>query len=955
MNIKNYISLLLTLLCLQSSNIFPVVSTTVPSNITTKVFDRATGNLYLGLEEPIVEGAPSIVAFKRFHGYGTPQYQTVVPASDNLIASSPIEFLTLATSRGNVNPLLAVVTKKLDEPNSQTTVLAYSSNFASDSKKGTSDNLVDAISQTTTGIVALAASETHIFAAVKPNQSPNDPPIFGDPDSGIAVVTITQEDDSIVLTQSDAENGTTTSKAKRVDPTIDELKIPTYSTSDPIITVTDIGIEVCLHWDDKLQRLYIGIESLRTNTTTQAGARSIIVARVVNTNGLMSFAEIAPDTAFTPGATNQIVGAKKTAMQTPLTIGALYLRTMHTSTGKSYLIVNGGNGVMVDSTTVVPGNRIFALPLVDVNDPANIKQGTLANIENPTFTQTADTPSELFTNQDPQANVGGGPFPLKPDKRISDIVVVGDTVYVSTKESQNSTDNTESGIWYSQALFDEYGTIYRWTPWTKRAFPGSTTKIKLFDVDAANGKLWAINDQIPTQVLSTAWIRAQDTKETDDLRELLNRDFACGCFAVLDLDQSTRRLAQESPARYALFGGMNQVAFVKISESQASKDPYDRDLITDTQYIQDVTINFDKPENYLLTALPVCAGCVKVLEYSRTFNTNYFFAGTQKGLYVFANREKEAFPINKDVNNLNAEPFISRRWQPAPNISGSIIDLKSDGNFLYVLTFETSNAKPIKNCLYKIKFEDTVAAMFTSGNIIKIAESAVTEPNSDLSAAKMFFAIQIMTTKDGNDFINEIVLATNNGIYTTNGVFSAGDQEGAAWQPVDDQDTSMYTGIFAVDNIPTETTQDYQHELSTVWPIQVADGQNCFTFEKSNIRQLNGSSSTDLPTFMPVNFNATPSGNFETDKEFETLDPISYFWSDGARRFFIMQRLFDPNWVNKIFVIPYNTLEWSISDPDTMLLTDPALKQIKTFYWIRHIGATGILMAGTDSGVVSLE
>jgi len=948
MNVKNYIFSFVILLCIQSCSILSVETVTLSPNATTKVFDRATGYLYLGLDES--SDLPAIIRFARFYGQSVINTETIVMSSNSLISGNAIEFLTLATSKGNVDPLLAVVAKNGSNPHEQTTVLAYSSNFPNDDKKAESNELKDASGNdneggaTTAGIVTLAASNSYIFAAVRPSGGD-----FGANNSGVAAVKVTNND-TITLEQTNAEiGGTNTQKAKKVDTTTEELKI----NNDPII----ISQEACLHWDETLKRLYIGMNGIQTNAidANPAGTRSIIVARV-NTNGSMTFEEIAPASVFLPDAANQIVGAIQANSTKPqLTIGALYLRTMHTSTGKSYLIAVGGNAQ--NGTTTVPGNRIFALPLVDVKDSTNITQGTLANVNNATFMQPATAPDEIFTSKNLTANVGDGPFALLPDKKISDIVVVGDAVYVSVPEVDQSNDN-ETGIWYSQALFDEEGVIYRWTPWTKRAFPLTTsiTGIQFFDVDAFNGKLWAV-DENTSKLHTTQWNRTQDA-ESNSLLEILNRDFACGCFSMLDLDQSTRGLGQESPTRYTLFGGVNQVAFIRISTSRAETAPYDRDTTTNTQYVQDVIIDkFNEPQNYLLTKLPVCSGCVKVLEFARTFTTNYFFAGTQKGLYVFTNRTGQAFVLDETVNYLNEEPFFSRRWQQAPNISGSIVDIKSDGNSLYVLTFETSKEKPIKNCVYRIPFADTLENMFDSENIKKVAESALEITNSDLSAAKMFFALQIMITKVNDDLVNELVLATNNGIYTSNGISTATNQEQAAWQPVDVEDTSMYNGMFAVDNIPTfDNISTYTHVLSTVWPIQVADEKNCLTFEKSNIRQLNGSLSPGkLPTFIPENFNATPSGNFDIDEIFKTFNPISYFWSDGARRFFIIQRSCDPHWINKIYVIPYDIREWNVTDPDKMTLKDPALKQIKTFYWVKPIGATGILMAGTGSGVVTLD
>ena len=68
----------------------------------------------------------------------------------------------------------------------------------------------------------------------------------------------------------------------------------------------------------------------------------------------------------------------------PLNLSAAHLKTMHTSGGGTYLILNGGNGTITNnavgaetaSTSGTPstaetfdgtiGNMIFALPLVDL-------------------------------------------------------------------------------------------------------------------------------------------------------------------------------------------------------------------------------------------------------------------------------------------------------------------------------------------------------------------------------------------------------------------------------------------------------------------------------------------------------------------------------------------------------------------------------------------------------------
>ncbi|MFC1842163.1 hypothetical protein ACFLYU_00715 [Candidatus Dependentiae bacterium] len=934
----------------------------LPADITTKVLDRATGKLYFGLDEGAEE---AVVAFKRYNGYGNPTWNQVVPASDSLINGETIEFLALATQRCETNPIVAVVTMADDEPETQKQVLAYTSDFdafKTDSRKASSGNLKDANQQITSGIINIAASNDYIFALVKPEDVDSE---FGDDGSGVAAVKITNNipnNGSLTLRQTDAIAGSATiQRAKPVDPSIAEIKIVT----DPLFTASPPSAVV--NWDEHLQRLYIGIDQVTTATTESDGARSVIVARV-NANESLSFSKIAPDSAFELGDETQIVGVRIDENNvTGLTIGVHNLRVMHTSTGKSYLIVNGGNSVLVDAQIEVPGNRIFALPLVDhASTPTT--HGTLARYEitnNGPFTTQATVPSDLLTSDDDQANVGTGPLALQPEDRISDIVVVGDAVFVSTDATQ--TTNHEPGIFYSQAMFDEDGSIYQWTPWTKRAFPfyeATDGQVKFFDIDAANGKIWAVDGVETSSVIVTAWNRRADSQTPTTLIGKLNEDFPEGSFAYLDLDQSTRGLGEASPARYALFGGLEKVAFVKTSTSFATNtDPafdYNSDDVPFAQY---VTQDFSLAQNYRLTLLPPKSGCVKVLAYSRRTKIegkqNYFFAGTQAGLYAFSNRNQgsknEGFVVDDTVNDLNAYPFTQSSWKKIPSISGSIVDMISSGSALYILTFETTKRKPIKNVLYKVNFEDTTTLMFANAKII--AQNSTFATDSDLSQAKMFFAMQITTT--GVGMTEELLLATNNGIYRSNsstGIFNANDQTDARWAPINENDTSVYTNLFAPDNLRTGTSSNYSGQASsTVWPVQVADENNCLTFEKTNIRQLSGSFSGEMPKFDPRRFNARVFDCIWANENFETLDPISYFWTDGARRFFIIKRVYDPAWTNKLFVIPYDIQEWMVTDPKNQVLTDPELKQAQTFYWLGPIGATGIILAGTNNGVVALQ
>ncbi|NRB21996.1 hypothetical protein HRU45_04640, partial [Candidatus Dependentiae bacterium] len=56
---------------------------------------------------------------------------------------------------------------------------------------------------------------------------------------------------------------------------------------------------------------------------------------------------------------------------------------------------------------------------------------------------------------------------------------------------------------------------------------------------------------------------------------------------------------------------------------------------------------------------------------------------------------------------------------------------------------------------------------------------------------------------------------------------------------------------------------------------------------------------------------------------------------------------------NKLLSLPIDTLQWN-SNGDQILF-NPILDQVCTFNWIENIEPLGILLVGTNKGIVSLE
>ena len=141
---------------------------------------------------------------------------------------------------------------------------------------------------------------------------------------------------------------------------------------------------------------------------------------------------------------------------------------------------------------------------------------------------------------------------------------------------------------------------------------------------------------------------------------------------------------------------------------------------------------------------------------------------------------------------------------------------------------------------------------------------------------------------------------------------------------------------------------------NTSWPFSIQDQSGFSTFDRGSIHQFSGignsgGTATAFNTFfVPEKFNARPQS-----ATFKTLHPIIYFFSDGGRRFFIYNRTSDPANQIKIGVLPFDVTDWNVAQID--ILNNPTLENVNQIYLLKQIGATGILMAGTGTGVIGLD
>lgn len=473
------------------------------------------------------------------------------------------------------------------------------------------ENVKDANNLTASEITVMRGVGTKCIAAlVAPNGG-----AFGDAGSG--VILLQKNDLNTALTQMPIVVGSLDAKAVPFDLTADgNLAI------NATVTLSDTST---MWWDTQLQRLYIGL-SVTGGPEEEDGARGILVGRFKNVGGVtkLFLDPIAPSDAFTSGSLDEIVGG----IGRHANVEIAFVRVMHSCQGPSYLIVVG-------SAERHANKRVFALPLVDLSkNPANAttwattdtEHGTLAKnilgvpVAPTTYFENAlsGTPQQFSAKNfetaaansgDPDtgpdtraagdllletheaALVGGGQMP-DTFSEIGGIQVYKDTVFVTFVEIEDDEEadpvqvtKDKSGVFYSQALFDERGVVKGWTAWQRVTHPKSgETGLSGFGYIPTLGQIFTANGDADTVSISQWGRSAQDkllggsTTETEGLIYQFNSEFSDngGIFGLFDFPKEHAAFVQTADARVAMMvaTGYKKVVLALASSNATSYGPF---------------------------------------------------------------------------------------------------------------------------------------------------------------------------------------------------------------------------------------------------------------------------------------------------------------------------------------------------------------------------------------------
>lgn len=892
--------------------------------VNAKVFDPLNGFFIVGLSQGGGEFAISIAS------EDTPNFSPI--AQNNLLTDAAIEMLTLAENQHESDRsselLISTVLLKNDTEESNNVVILLDSQGV---QVLASDPLNDSnsTSSPSAGIVAIEGGNNTVFAAIKDSNNSQ----FGNGNSGIGLLTIdSSKTGALSFKPIDALTGGAGNRAFPINIANTSLfGGPGLNNNNPFLTSP-----ATLHWAPYLKILYLGLSC--QNNSSGNPFMSTVRLSIDETVGNIVAKPITQTTAIDNNNIVATVGANQILVTEKLSV-------MHTSTGLSYLIVKAFvQGI--DST------NIYALPLVD--NPSSNDHGSLANKNAPlidgVFKTAASNQGDLPNINDPAAQVGD-PANIPSDLqnfigRVTDMVVSGDTVYLSIAGGSNDQFGY---VITSQALFNADGTIARWTPWASRAapvnaFPGITMpdtnnehsgKVLFFAVDSVTGNMWLVEGDTNRLVGLVSWT---NSFIKNSLPYTLNTYFTNGCFSSLDLHHKTSLIGLNNN-NYSLFGGLSTIAFARTRD----------EALSSTSPAGTIT-NFADPENFLVTHLNQGNVPITSLEYTSGNSNNYFIAGSQAGLYIFANQSTGKGFAPADLTVLNEPPFSSGAWQlaPAKELQKAIISVVCAENNIYAITFDPSNTTNSYNLIAinpagKTSVQDT----FSDANIRVLATS-----NKDtFEGIENFNSCAIIhngsETTQPSLMPEQIVLATNQGMWITNastegidkGTASSQNETDANWQSFNELTSQFFNGIGTIDT-------PIQH---TVWPFYLTNLSACANSLNSILTQTSQSfKTTPPPPFDPINFNTNTLFS-----SLNTFDPIVYFWTDGARRFFIFTTSSFPSSTSKIAVIPFSTTKQTLNQP--YFINTPAINSDTQFYWIRSIGDLGIILAGTDSGVTALQ
>jgi hypothetical protein len=631
--------------------------------------------------------------------------------------------------------------------------------------------LLDSNNQITNQIVGLVGYRGGIRSAALAAVTPNATGIFGDIGSSFVPITFQQVQQEVT---------TSGSNQKTVTVAFVFAQFPggaAFSRSSPQVAITDpvasISNTVTMEWNRLFQRGYIGMQVVG-GAAANDGALSVMIAEVAM-NGAITLRSFAPTSAFDT-AGNQIIGGigASTAVSIQL------MENMETTTGLSYLIVQGGNGTPGETA-----GSVYALPVVDarntygiVTDPTihgvlaskNSQVFTFYDGRNPSrflhrrFVTPATTPADTPRSTDPATRVGGGPLPV--GSVIQSLNVLNDAVIISVDQGPGYDYECQTGMFISRAIYNSTGAIQAWTAWERMGGVAEPVFRVQVGIESGNITYFTGTDPLSINTINrTQWGLGSNPGLSTFAAEInsLYAPIRGGVQGLIDVPFGTPGLNDIS---LYIVGGNQSVTLTQSgTQTNSQQCPETGNFAAGALTFQNGTISQPITGSPLMLTIqggalsnvgPIVAAAIGV---DSNTNEGYLFVGGSYGLAVLTAPGGAGWNTSIGLGQNFAGLTNGMAFQILGNYS-FVRNLIVDGNFLYVVTAQKVD-----------RIDLSTAPTFTATTIASAA-SLVFDPNDTVldgvfSAKLGILATSkgVFRTSNGNDV--STIAADNNSNWTT--------------------------------------------------------------------------------------------------------------------------------------------------------------------------------------------
>jgi hypothetical protein len=501
--------------------------------------------------------------------------------------------------------------------------------------------------------VALAASSDYIFAPVANNGKVWDYP---QPETRSLVV----------LNKNDLSPF---ANSTHLYFTVDDLGLKdslVVSSLSETLGASPTNVKTALHWDENFQRLYLGFNGLIGRDNNNASILGVGTVKIDATADPKTaiFESILRDfsmDSFEQGQPNYIIGASaEDASQ--ISVSIPHVRTMHTSTGKDYLIVASMVSTDSNATTI---SGVFALPLV--KDDGRLSSA-LPDVDN-NFTDHPSVADELMRGDNGASlaalvapNLFNEPASESSAEKvaaIADIFVEGDSVYIAMKDDADRR-STRRGLFRSSAIFANNGTIEGWTP--AQRIGGNLGIVAGAGFDANTGNVYALRSEavdgndnnVAGKRLNTVCVSQWAADDAANLNKTLQPLFPAakgGIQRMYSFDEATPGFASvagdavnrtgssaQDDFDNACFNMLVAMGCDNVALAQAGRAKSIDDSVSFLETANFENNSFDFPDNALLKDLAPLTCCeLSKHDYATASEAmGYLFVGGVKGVAVLS-------------------------------------------------------------------------------------------------------------------------------------------------------------------------------------------------------------------------------------------------------------------------------------------------------------------------------